>query len=122
MLFGVIAGGFFHEFATFTDSALMFTLGVSFCLAGVAVLSSRSTPESKDEDNSDEVSMGVMTKIFRSPCLLAKQDLPQVIIRRLLMGVQSMGFDSSDYRTESNFLKWTPYFTKAPWGWDCFRK
>ena len=59
MLFGVIGGGvFFREFQTFDwFQSMMFPLGVAFCLAGVAVLSSRPTDSDlKDtaEDSFDD--------------------------------------------------------------------
>jgi magnesium transporter len=56
MLFGVIGGGvFFREFSTFDAfQSFMFPLGVSFCITGVGVLSSREIEgEDKDSDQLD---------------------------------------------------------------------
>eukprot|EP00946_MAST-07B_sp_MAST-7B-sp1_P003759 g3759.t1 len=123
MLFGVIAGGvFFHEFATFSGfQALMFTLGVSFCLAGVAVLSSRSTPESKDEENSDEsadrsddenLSQSLLASETGSSTSDYSTDSP--------VSAQSMGFDSEDYPNRIELPEVDAIFYNGPMGLGLF--
>jgi hypothetical protein len=123
MLFGVIAGGvFFHEFATFSAfQATMFTLGVSFCLAGVAVLSSRETAEDNkdstgdDDDDGesgddDDLSQSLLGSDTGSSTSDYSTDSSTTGIS------QSVSFDASDYPNRIELPEIDAIFYRGPMG------
>ena len=128
MLFGVIAGGvFFHEFSTFSAfQASMFTLGVSFCLAGVAVLSSRETAEdsksNKDdngdgdgEDGSDDENLS--QSLLGSDTGSSTSDYSTDSTDSSVGGAsQSMSFDASDYPNRVELPEVDAIFYRGPMG------
>ena len=130
MLFGVISGGvFFREFSAFDPlQSFMFPLGVSFCLAGVFVLSSRPTAmDEKDaagEDNNDSDSDSDTSSESLSSSLLtggssgssSPSDAASDYSTSGGSNNSTLGYDAQDYPNRMELPEYDAVFYDGPMG------
>ena len=118
MLFGVIAGGvFFHEFATFSlFQASMFSLGVLFCLTGVAVLSSRKTADDKTDDEEDDSGSDKEDDLSQSLLNSDTASSTSDYSTDSRSTEQTVSFDATDYPNRFELPEVDAIFYDAPMG------
>jgi hypothetical protein len=125
MLFGVISGGvFFREFSTFdARQALFFPLGVSLCLAGVFVLSSRPTDQDNEDaedggsgNDSDSDSETSSNDTMASPLISDSGGSSSDYNSDVGSTGSTLGYDSQDYPNRMELPEYDAVFYDGPMG------